>query len=135
MIWTTAKSTDVNRRSTVRPMRSNTSGFGGRADSAHAVTGLAIAGSSGSDGGRLGRRRRPPGGFGGWRVAVAGRGRRLERGAQRGIEVGDEVVEVLEPDRAAEQSRGDPGRDESVVIELAVGRRRRMADDREHAPE
>ena len=47
MIWTTAKSTEVNRRSTVRPMRSNTSGFGGRADSAHAVTGLAIAGSSG----------------------------------------------------------------------------------------
>jgi hypothetical protein len=43
MIWTTAKSTEVNRRRTVRPIRSNTSGVGGRAVSAHVVTGLAIA--------------------------------------------------------------------------------------------
>ena len=47
MIWTTAKSTEVKSRSTVRPIRSKTSGRGGRAVSAHVVTGLAIARSSG----------------------------------------------------------------------------------------
>ena len=58
MIWTTAKSTEVKRRRTVRPRRSKTSGAGGRADSAHVVTGLAIGRSSGrSDGSRFGASR------------------------------------------------------------------------------
>src|SRR6476661_311486 len=102
MIWTTAKSTEVNRRRTARPIRSNTSGAGGRAVSAHVVTGLAIGWSSeGSDGGRLGRRRagRLRGGRPAGRVGCGpGRG-------QRPREVGDEVVEILEADRAAQESR------------------------------
>jgi len=45
MIWTTAKSTDVNSRMTTRPIRSKTSGgeTGAASLSAHVVTGLAIA--------------------------------------------------------------------------------------------
>lgn len=48
MIWMTAKSTDVNRRRSARPIRSKTSGAGGRAESAHVVTGLVMARSSGT---------------------------------------------------------------------------------------
>src|SRR5216110_1606606 len=139
MIWTTAKSTEVNRRRTARPIRSKKSGVGGRAVSAHVVTGLAIGWSSErSDGGRFGRRRRlgAPERRG---VRFRGRGRvgcacspcRLQ-GAR---EVGDEIVEILEADRAAEQACGDAGRRKGVVVELSMGGRRRMAHDREDAAE
>ena len=141
MIWTTAKSTEVNKRRTARPIRSNTSGVGGRAVSAHGVAGLAIGRSSGTV--RRGSVRGFGGGAGrsnGRRVAGgAGCGRWGERngpgGLERLSEVGHEVVEILEPDRAAEQAGRDPGGGERGVVELAVGRRGRMADDREDAPE
>src|SRR5262245_31024014 len=133
MIWTTAKSTDVNRRSTVRPMRSKTSGFGGRAVSAHVVTGLAIASSfERSDGCRLepGRIRRIR------RRGGDGRGSAgLDRRTERAGEVGDEIVEVLEPHGAAQEARRDPGGVERGVVELTMGRRRWVGHDREDAPE
>src|SRR4029079_19616905 len=102
MIWVTAKSTDVNRRRTVRPIRSKTSGAGGRADSTHVVTGLAVARSSrgfgggrradarssgGADGGRFGTGRR----LGGRRaLRRPGRARGCrDRGLERPREVGN----------------------------------------------
>jgi len=51
------------------------------------------------------------------------------------LEIGDEVLEILEAHRAAEQPGRDPGGGQGRVVELAMGRRRWMADDREDAPE
>src|SRR4029078_4012676 len=97
MICVTAKSTEVNRRRTVRPIRSKTSGAGGRADSAHVVTGLAIARSSGgSDGGRFGSGRR----LGGRRaLRRPGRARGCrDRGLERPREGGNDIGEGLQSD-------------------------------------
>src|SRR5215212_5609378 len=141
MIWTTAKSTEVNSRSTTRPIRSKTSGDCGRAESAHVVTGLAIAvvlsewevESLRSDGRRLGRHRIDdgPGAAGG---SIA-RSRSRVRRRECAVEVGDQVVGILETDRAPEQPRCDPGRRQGGVVELAMRRGRGVADDREDAPE
>ena len=46
-----------------------------------------------------------------------------------------QVVEILQPDRDAEQPGGDPALGEGRVVELAVGRRRRVDDHREDAAE
>src|SRR5689334_17482665 len=116
MIWTTAKSTEVNRRRTVRPIRSKTSGRGGRVVSAHVVTGLAIARPSGSDRSRL-----AGGGLGRCRRASVDR-RRSRRRAKRLVEVRDQVVEVLEPDGAPEEPGRDAGLGERRVVELSMRR-------------
>src|SRR5689334_13372593 len=129
MICTTAKSTDVNSRRTTRPIRSKTSGGEAgpsAAGSAHVVTGLAIALVLS----RSWSPRSGSGGLGGCGLdALGGRAGSPFRGGPSGlegpVEVRDQVVGVLEPDRGPEEPRGDPGRRELVVGQLAVGRRRR----------
>src|SRR5258705_4938891 len=85
----------------------------------------------GSDGGRFGGHLLV-GLDGGRRIDAAGcRARTIareiaygSRGVERSREVGHEVVEILEPDRAAEQAGRDPGSGEGSIVELAMGRRR-----------
>jgi hypothetical protein len=128
MIWTTAKLTDVSSRQTARPSRAGGFSPGARV-LARVATGLAIgrllAGSRGRGGGPLGGR------VGAVQGVARGDASRLEAVP----EVGHEIVEVLETDRDAEQPRGDAALGQCRVVELAVGRRGRVDDHREDAPE
>ena len=132
MIWTTAKLTEV-KQAPDRPTEPlEDVGAGGRADRATVVaaagdrvapsgqTALVLAAPARRDGGSPASADRP--------VARAACERRLE--------VGEQVVEVLEPDRARGAGPAViPALGEGRVVELAVGRRRRVGDDREDAAE
>ena len=133
MIWMTAKLTEVSRPQIARPSLAGGFSSGARAR-LRVAAGLAIGPA--------------PSGRPGWvrpaspaPRARAGRPRprrdprRPSRGRETSLEVGHEVVEVLEPDRDAEQPRGDPGLGERRVVELAVRRRGRVDDHREDAAE
>ena len=115
MIWRTAKSTDVNSRHIPYPIRA--SGRSGRTvgrgrPRRPAVLAMAVAP----------RRRRAPGRT----AAAADEGR---------VEVVLQVLEVLEPDRHAQQTGRDAGGQQLGLGQLALRGRRRVDDHRVDAPE
>ena len=128
MIWATAKLTEVSSRQIARPSRLR--GSGRPRATARSAAMVAMTTPS-----RRRRRRsraagrRPAGGRcdGGRRGGSGGR--------ERAVEVGHQVLEVLEPDRAAQQAGPDPGLLELRGVVLAMRRRRRVGDDRVDAPE
>ena len=118
MIWATAKSTDVNR--------------------CHRPYPEAGEGCSGRTVGCWPPRRRPGSR---WLRLLDGAERRdgppVERPSrpERVREVGLEVLEVLEPDRDAQQAGRDPGGQQLRLARLAVRGRRRVDDHRVDAAE
>ena len=54
----------------------------------------------------------------------------LRRGGEGLVEVPQDVVRVLEPDRDADEVRADAAGDERLVAELLVRRGRRVDDER-----
>ena len=132
MIWKTAKLTEVKQAPQARS-RDGPAMFrpDGRVVAAETAAGLAMA--------RAPRRRRGPGRAArrvrrGWRPVLAP-GRRPRGGLEGGGEVGLQVLEILEPDRDAQEARRDPGRRQVGLARLAVRGRRRVDDHRVDAPE
>ena len=54
----------------------------------------------------------------------------LDRGVQRLVEIPADVLGVLQPDRDAHEIRANTAGDEGVVVELLMGGRRRVDDER-----
>src|SRR6186713_20652 len=114
MIWTTAKSTDVNRRQSPWPSWAN--GLVGAPAALAACTAAGVATGTALD-------------------ADRGASCDVARGVERSGEVGLEVLDVLETDRHAQQTGRDARCDQLLLGQLPLGGGRRMDDERVDAPE
>ena len=128
MIWATAKLTEVSRRQMARPSRAGGSSSGARAR-ARVAAGLAIGLLLARGRRRVGRCRRGGGGRrGGHRAGARAASRPISKSATRSSRSSS-------PTETRSSPAVMPALGEGRVVELAVGRRRRMDDHREDAAE